>query len=846
MDDVKSAFGLGGSTSSAITNIKNDLLSLATLIENTLLPKIEKMSAGLNEAAKNFGSVVNSSKSSNLLIADKHGRITGEAGDKAATADGNRVAPAPAFSDTKQTPSGNTQPAENNNGNNNNNNNNRVAASANFASVIAGVGYAANALSAALPSTQTSVLQDYMTVRSGFYGIGGYGGSQQDQSRKIHDLQKQLANQGTMNDSIDSTKAIYAGQKLGLTGYTNFASGKNSIASGAAAISNLEPGLGGVGAMEAQASLAKPTAVNMLRTIGISMVDAKGNLTTTPQLIDQIWDFIMRADGPKALTEAAIQFEATPGHGLYVMLSKLFQGNPEMIQIVVDGLIMKARAKGASVANLTRSQMQKLGGTSATVNKIAGKTAAQTDLLVNTAANTSAGYGASADLAKALNRFADLAPGLVGALGSVNGFLEGFKAIGGGFLSQLLGILVANKITGAGGVKAAGGAAVKTAAEAAAGGTAVAAGATAAAGTVAASGGGYVMGKGAKIIGDATGLNNSPTGRKISTAGGIATGAALGATVGASIGSVVPIAGTAAGAVIGTVLGAIGGWFGAREKGGPTNAKTPYIVGEKGPELFVPKIDGVIVPNGITSNLGRKDGGPVKKGGAPTTGEDLTKYLMSQGYTQAGAEGIVGNLTWESGLNTKALGDKGTSFGLAQWHAGRWKALNKFAAGKHLDPSSAAAQEQFLAHELQQKQYKHLNSVLKDPKASKVDAAGAFMREFERPANTSNSMAVKRANAYSGKLGLTAAGTVTDSNAGSSFSGSTSAGTSSSSSDMVSKANARAQGAWEAIGGGTTGDFHNHGGVTVNINAQNQSHESIIKMFTDLFTSKGIIAKIAG
>ena len=45
-----------------------------------------------------------------------------------------------------------------------------------------------------------------------------------------------------------------------------------------------------------------------------------------------------------------------------------------------------------------------------------------------------------------------------------------------------------------------------------------------------------------------------------------------------------------------------------REMGGPVNAGQPYVVGEKGPEIFVPKNAGGIVPNGYM------DGGSVKNG----------------------------------------------------------------------------------------------------------------------------------------------------------------------------------------------------------------------------------------
>lgn len=39
-------------------------------------------------------------------------------------------------------------------------------------------------------------------------------------------------------------------------------------------------------------------------------------------------------------------------------------------------------------------------------------------------------------------------------------------------------------------------------------------------------------------------------------------------------------------------------------EGGPANANTPYIVGERGPELFVPKSSGAVVPNHQLSSMG--------------------------------------------------------------------------------------------------------------------------------------------------------------------------------------------------------------------------------------------------
>jgi hypothetical protein len=41
-----------------------------------------------------------------------------------------------------------------------------------------------------------------------------------------------------------------------------------------------------------------------------------------------------------------------------------------------------------------------------------------------------------------------------------------------------------------------------------------------------------------------------------------------------------------------------------RANGGPVTSGEPYIVGEKGPELFVPRASGTIVPNGMMAQAG--------------------------------------------------------------------------------------------------------------------------------------------------------------------------------------------------------------------------------------------------
>lgn len=72
-------------------------------------------------------------------------------------------------------------------------------------------------------------------------------------------------------------------------------------------------------------------------------------------------------------------------------------------------------------------------------------------------------------------------------------------------------------------------------------------------------------------------------------------------------GSVIDKIGKVAG-VAGSIGGFVGGIF-KREHGGPVTAGSPFLVGEAGPELFVPRMSGNIVP--LAAGRGRGGGGDV-------------------------------------------------------------------------------------------------------------------------------------------------------------------------------------------------------------------------------------------
>lgn len=121
----------------------------------------------------------------------------------------------------------------------------------------------------------------------------------------------------------------------------------------------------------------------------------------------------------------------------------------------------------------------------------------------------------------------------------------------------------------------------------------------------------------------------------------------------------------------------------------------------------------------------------------PTKGNSskAMQFFMGKGLTAIQAAGIVGNLMHESGLKTGIIGDRGTSFGIAQWHdtskgKGRWTNLKQFAKTKGTDASDFQTQLEFVWHELSSNRT-WLNSLLNT--STIYDSTKSFMRNFERP-----------------------------------------------------------------------------------------------------------------
>jgi hypothetical protein len=107
-------------------------------------------------------------------------------------------------------------------------------------------------------------------------------------------------------------------------------------------------------------------------------------------------------------------------------------------------------------------------------------------------------------------------------------------------------------------------------------------------------------------------------------------------------------------------------------------------------------------------------------------------FFMAKGLTRAQAAGIAGNLVYESGFNPSAVGDGGTSFGIAQWHSGRGAAMKQWTAANGYSTTSFQGQLEYLWYELNHGESYALSQLRAT--SSAYDAGMAFCRYFERPA----------------------------------------------------------------------------------------------------------------
>lgn len=108
------------------------------------------------------------------------------------------------------------------------------------------------------------------------------------------------------------------------------------------------------------------------------------------------------------------------------------------------------------------------------------------------------------------------------------------------------------------------------------------------------------------------------------------------------------------------------------------------------------------------------------------------------GLNTAAACGVMANIEKESNFNTGTLGDQGTSYGICQWHDGRWTNLKNFCNANGYDWQSLTGQLYYLKYELSGSYYSHILNYLRSrPNTAQgaYDAAYYFCYWFEVPAD---------------------------------------------------------------------------------------------------------------
>ena len=127
--------------------------------------------------------------------------------------------------------------------------------------------------------------------------------------------------------------------------------------------------------------------------------------------------------------------------------------------------------------------------------------------------------------------------------------------------------------------------------------------------------------------------------------------------------------------------------------------------------------------------------------------ETIASYLMnSMGLNSGAASGVLANIYRESGFNPNATGDGGTSYGICQWHEGRWGRLKTYCSDNGYNWQTLNGQLHYLEHELKNyypATYDFINHV------SNTDVGGYLVaafwcKHFEIPANMDSEISLRQ------------------------------------------------------------------------------------------------------
>jgi murein DD-endopeptidase MepM/ murein hydrolase activator NlpD len=285
-----------------------------------------------------------------------------------------------------------------------------------------------------LPTVEQSFEQDLLRSRFGFYG-----------GKNANATQLNMARQGTTTDPMDAARASMTGASMGLMpGLKNF----SSVAQSAAGISNLMPGVGLQGGMQAMGALNQGKNVNMLKMIGVNVRDAQGMMRGFDDIAKDLWKTLnSQKSGGKKISKEDISFSLQPGNALASMMDQYFGNDPILRQTVISKL-MDLAGSGGGGSSLDKKRLEQAGGTTSAVTSASDRSAASLNAIQAVAPSTLKGFEkANEHLAAASNKLAEVARS-AGILGEalrkaleLKGYTDTVASSGngaGGMLTSLL------------------------------------------------------------------------------------------------------------------------------------------------------------------------------------------------------------------------------------------------------------------------------------------------------------------------------------------------------------------------------------------------------------------------
>ena len=281
-----------------------------------------------------------------------------------------------------------------------------------------------------LPTVQQSFEQDLLRSRFGFFG-----------GANANATQLQMARQGTTTDPMDAARASMIGATQGLMpGLKNF----SSIAASAATVSNLMPGVGVSGGMQAMGALNQGRNVNMLRMIGVNVRGADGLQRGFEDIANDLWKNInSQKTGSAKISKEDLSLSLQPGNALASMMDQYFGNDPVLRQGVIAALYQKAGG-----GSFTKESITKSGASTSAVSSMSDRNAASLNAIQAVAPATLEGFEkANEHLAKASNLLAETARS-AGILGealrkalSAKGYLDTISTSGNGAGSALTALV---------------------------------------------------------------------------------------------------------------------------------------------------------------------------------------------------------------------------------------------------------------------------------------------------------------------------------------------------------------------------------------------------------------------